>query len=187
MFKKVAPKPENIHLGEGILIKNFDPRDLEKPESTRLGVTRGGGTWNLEFTNRSSRFDGDRGEDTKGLKSRIESKITITANMLELDYESMQIYTPSKLTESTSNMPPTPAFKMVRPKVDFEEEDYFDNLAYVTRTKSGKLVAYVIENVLADGSLSAAMNDKDDIVPEITFTAHWEDLDVVPAYVVYYE
>ncbi|MBU9724124.1 MULTISPECIES: hypothetical protein [Bacillaceae] len=186
--RKAVAKPQSTQLGEGVLIYNFNPDDWNDEESVAFGATRGGGSYNVEPTNKPIRFDGDNGEDTKGLKRREEWKITITANALEFDHEKMQRYMPGT-TETKNQDIHNPAYTKYRPKVDFDDEDYFENLAYVTQTKSGDVVAYVIENVLPDGAFSAAFNDKDEVVAETTFTAHFdpEKMNEVPTYIVYYE
>jgi len=184
--RPAIPKPENVQLGEGILVFNFNPDDWDDPESIPFGATRGGGQYNVEPTNQPIRFDGDRGEHTKGLKRRTEWNITITATALELDLEQLARIMPGTI-EEVSGMN-TPDYRKYRPKVDFEESDYIKNLAYITQTAAGNVVAYVIENVLGDGALTAAFADKDEVVAETTFTAHFdpENYDVVPTYVVHY-
>ncbi|WP_027964734.1 hypothetical protein [Halalkalibacillus halophilus] len=63
------------------------------------------------------------------------------------------------------------------------------NLAYITRTHSGALVAYVIENALVDGALSAAFGDKEEVVSETTLTAHFDpaNMNEVPTYIIHYD
>ncbi|TCT23393.1 hypothetical protein EDD68_107107 [Melghiribacillus thermohalophilus] len=186
--RPAVPKPENVQLGEGILIFNFNPDDWDDPEAIPFGATRGGGQFNIEPTNQPIRFDGDRGEHTKGLKRRTEWNITITATALELDLEQLKRIMPGEIEQVTGGTT-VPDYQKYRPKINFEDTDYLDNLAYITETADGKVVAYVIENVLGDGALTAAFADKDEVVAETTFTAHFdpENMDQVPAYVVHYD
>lgn len=186
--RPAVPKPENVQLGEGVLIFDFDPSYWSSPDSIPFGAVRGGGSYNVEPTNQGIRFDGDKGEDVKGLKRRTEWKITITANALELDHAKLLNYMPGT-TEVVASTTEEPGYTKYRPNVDFADADYFSNLAYVTETKSGMVVAYVLENVLADGAFSAAMNDKDEIVSEVTFTAHFDptNMDLVPTYVLQFD
>ena len=184
--RPAVPSPEKVKLGEGVLIFNFNPNDWEDANSIPFGATRGGGNYNVEPTNLPIRFDGDRGEHTKGLKRKTEWVIQITANALELDLELLQKVLPGTVQDVTGT--DTPNYKKFRPKVDYDLSDYIDNLAYITQTHAGTTVAYVIENVLGDGALSLAFEDKNEIVPETTFTAHFdpEKMNEVPTYVVEY-
>ncbi|WP_209121509.1 hypothetical protein [Alkalihalobacillus sp. BA299] len=185
--RPAVPKPENVQLGEGVLIFNFNPDDWDDVNATAFGAVRGGGSYNIEPTNKPIRFAGDRGEDTKGLKRRTEFKITISASALELDHAKLQKFMPGTVTNTaaTTNVP---SYNKFRPNTDFADTDYIGNLAYITSNKNGDIVAYVIENVLGDGAFTAAMTDKDEIVSEVTFTAHFDpnDMDKVPAYIVQY-
>lgn len=187
IVRPAVPKPENVQLGEGVLIFNFDPDDWDDVGSVPFGAVRGGGSYNLTPTNKPIRFDGDRGEDTKGLKRRTEWKIQIIVNALELDHAKLQKYMPGTV-ETEAATTDVPSYKMYRPKLEFAETDYIDNLAYITETKDGDIVAYVIENVLADGPFVAALNDKDEIVSQVTFTAHFdpEDMTTIPTYIAQY-
>ncbi|MGJ9381808.1 hypothetical protein [Salipaludibacillus sp. CF4.18] len=191
--RPAVPKPKNIQLGAGVLIFNFNPDDWDDLNSVAFGAVRGGGNYNVEPTNKAIRFDGDRGEDSKDLKRKIEQKIQITVTALELDHAKLQKYMPGKVTNTPAGLD-LPEYNKYRPKIDYDEVDYQDNLAYVTTNKNGDVVAYVIENVLGDGALSAAFQDKDEVVAETTFTAHFDydkvDDDgevIVPTYIVQYE
>lgn len=188
--RPVAPKPEKVQLGEGVLVFNFNPDNWDDPESIPFGATRGGGTYSIERTNNAMRFDGDKGENTKGLKRVNEWVISIVANALELDLNLLPKVLPGKV-ENVESTPESgvPGYKKYRPNPDYQEEDYLKNLAYITQTYAGNLVAYVIENPLGDGALSVAFEDKNELVPETTFTAHFdpENMKEVPTYVLHYD
>lgn len=188
--RPVVPSPDKVQLGEGFLVFNFNPNDWNDPKTIKFGATRGGGSYNVEPTKLPIRFDGDRGENTKGLNRISEWLITITANALELDLVLLSKVLPGKVEKVTVDVESkVPNYDKYRPNLQYLNEDYIDNLAYITRTHTGKKVAYVIENVLGDGALSAAFEDKNEIVPETTFTAHFdpEDMDTVPTFVTWYE
>lgn len=182
-----TPKAENVQLGEGVLIYNFNPDNWEDDKSILFGATRGGGTYTVEPTNKPIRFDGDRGENTKGMKRKTEWVITIVSNALELHMDNLKRIMPGKIEQKTGET--TPNYKKYRPKIDYEDEDYQGNIAYVTKTHAGGLVAYVIENALGDGSLAAAFEDKEEVVSETTFTAHFDpnNMQTVPTYIVHYD
>lgn len=186
--RPVAPKPEKVQLGEGVLVFNFDPDNWEDENSIPFGATRGGGSYDVERTNRAVRFDGDKGESTKGLKVIDEWVISITANALELDLELLKKAMPGDITDVTSDGS-SPNYKKYRPNVQYKEGDYLKNLAYITETYGGNVIAYVIENPLGDGAFSAAFEDKNEVVPETIFTGHFdpENMYEVPTYVVEYD
>ncbi len=189
-YKPTSPQPENVQLGEGVLVFNFDPTALDGTDEVPFGAVRGGGTYNIERTDKPIRYDGDHGEDTKGLKRATEWKITISANALELDHEKLAMFMPgTKEVVTETVVPEDPGHTKFRPNANLTDTDYINNLAYITRTQSGMLVAYVIENVLGDGNFSAAFADKDEIVPEVTFTAHFDPAnpDVVPTYIAQFD
>lgn len=185
--RPAVPKPDNVQLGEGVLVFNFDPTNWDSVDTIAFGATRGGGSYNVEPTNKPIRFDGDKGEDTKGLKRRQEWKITIVATALELDHAKMTKYMPGTVTTVPATAD-VPSYTEYRPNADFKDEDYIPNMAYITETKTGDVVAYVIENVLGDGALSAALADKDEVVAETTFTAHFDpnNMHTIPTYIVQY-
>ena len=185
--RPAVPKPEKVKLGEGVLVFNFNPGDWDDPETIPFGATRGGGSYNVEPTNVPIRFDGDRGEHTMGMVRKTEWLIQIVANSLEMDIELLQKALPGTIEEV--NAESTPNYKKFRPNVDYKLDDYIKNMAYITKTHAGNTVAYVIENVLGDSALSAAFEDKSEVVPELTFTAHFDpdNMDKVPTYYVEYE
>lgn len=183
-----APNPQKVQLGNGVLVFNFNPEDWDDEKMIVFGATRGGGNYNVEKTNRAVRFDGDKGESTKDLKVIDEWVINITANALELDIDALKRAMPGEVKE-VEGTDGKPGYKILRPNAQYKEEDYFDNMAYITSTYGGNVVAYVIENVLGDGNLSAAFEDKNEIVPELTFTGYFdrEEMDKVPTYIVEYQ
>lgn len=188
--RPVAPKPERVQLGNGIVAINFNPDNWDDEEMILLGATRGGGNYNVEKTNRAIRFDGDKGENTKGLKVIDEWVINIVANTLEIDLDAMKRAIPGDIetVEASGGQSTTPGYRKLRPRAHYKEEDYFKNIAYITQTFAGNVVAYVVENPLGDGNLTAAFEDKNEVVPELTFSGHFDPahMDKVPTYIAEY-
>lgn len=185
--RPAVPKPENVQLSEGVLVFNFDPSDWDSNDAIPFGAVRGGGTYTVEPTRKPIRFDGDRGEYTKGLTRNTEFMISITANALEIDAEMMKRVLPGDVTEVAAGT--APAYKEYRPRLAIKEEDYIDNLAYITETKDGKVVAYIIENVLGGEAFAQSFEDKEELVPEVTFHAYFDpnNMDQVPTKVLFYD
>lgn len=188
--RPVAPKPEKVQLGNGIVAMNFNPDNWDDEEMILLGATRGGGNYNIEKTNRAIRFDGDKGENTKGLKVIDEWVINIVVNTLEIDLDAIKRAVPGEIQDvaASEGQSGTPGYKKLRPRAHYKAEDYFKNIAYITQTFAGNVVAYVVENPLGDGNLTAAFEDKNEVVPELTFSGHFDpaNMNEVPTYIVEY-
>lgn len=185
--RPTAPEPKKVQLGNGVVVINFNPDDWDDKDSILLGATRGGGSYNVEKTNRAIRFDGDRGENTKDLKVIDEWIFTLVTNILEVDLDNIKRAMPGTIEEVEESQK-TPGYRKLRPNVQYKEDDYFKNVAYITQSYAGNVVGYVIENALGDGNLSATFEDKNEVVPEVTFTGHFDrkELDKVPTYIVEY-
>ena len=185
--RPAVPTPEKVQLSEGVLVFNFNPDDWDDESAIPFGAVRGGGTYTIEPTRKPIRFDGDKGEYTKGLTRNTEFMISITANALEIDAAMMARIQPGDVTEVTGTTDPN--YKEYRPRLRIKEEDYLDNLAYITETKDGKVVAYMIENVLGGESFAQSFEDKEELVPEVTFHAYFdpEKMDEVPARVIFFD
>ncbi len=169
-----ADLPESIIFDAGVLYKNFvspaEPGD-------RIGATRGGSEFTLNAEFRDIEVDGVPGP-VKGLRRLVRVAPTMTINLLSLTKDNILLAIPGASAEAG--------------KTDFTDydvitggqitdESYFDNLALVARTGSGKPVIFVIENALADGNLSLSFADQDEANPSITFQAHFDPADLESA------
>lgn len=169
-----ADLPESIIFDAGVLYKNFvspaEPGD-------RIGATRGGSEFTLNAEFRDIEVDGVPGP-VKGLRRLVRVAPTMTINLLSLTKDNILLAIPGASAEAG--------------KTDFTDydvitggqitdESYFDNLALVARTGSGKPVIFVIENALADGNLSLSFADQDETNPSITFQAHFDPADLESA------
>ena len=167
----VAPDPKNIVLGEGAFYFNYDETD-----EALVGATRGGGSFNREIELREIEFDGARGP-VKGMRRKDSAVARLTLNELELHADNREKFY-GGLEVDTSGM----EYDVVKAKKDVEDSDYITNVAFVGETKDGRPVVIVVRNALGDGNIELALEDKNEVVPEVQFTGHYdrESLDAEP-------
>lgn len=65
-------------------------------------------------------------------------------------------------------------YKKYTPKIAIENEDYLDNLTIIGGKHDGKMVKWVLRNCYNDGNLALAMGEKDEVVADTQYTAHYE-------------
>jgi hypothetical protein len=158
--------PESIIFDAGVLYKNFvspaEPGD-------RIGATRGGSEFALNAEFRDIEVDGVPGP-IKGLRRLVRVAPTMTINLLSLTKDNLMMAIPGATSEAGG----TGEDYDVITGGQVTDEHYFDNIALVARTGSGKPIIFVIENALADGALSISFADQDEANPSITFNAHFD-------------
>lgn len=162
-----ANLPESIIFDAGVLYKNFaspaEPGEI-------LGATRGGSEFNLNAEMREVEVDGAPGP-VKGLKRFVRVEPAITINLLSLTQENLLMAIPgSKAEAGDENFE---GYDVITGG-QITDDSYFDNLALVARTGTGKPIIFVIENALADGELAISLADQDEANPSITFQGHFD-------------
>ena len=65
-------------------------------------------------------------------------------------------------------------YKEFTASLEVADTDYLDNITLVGQRMDGKTVKIVLKNALNDGSISLALEDKDEVVTETVFTAHFK-------------
>jgi len=162
-----ADLPESIIFDAGVLYKNFkspaEPGDI-------LGATRGGSEFALNAECRDIEVDGVPGP-VKGLRRLVRVAPTMTINLLSLTKDNLMMAIPGATSEAGGTG--LEGYDVITGG-QVTDEHYFDNIALVARTGSGKPVIFVIENALADGNLSISLADQDEANPSITFQAHFD-------------
>lgn len=166
-----ANLPESIIFDAGVLYKNFvspaEPGD-------RIGATRGGSEFALNAEFRDIEVDGVPGP-VKGLRRLVRVAPTMTINLLSLTKDNLMMAIPGATSEAGGTG--LEDYDVITGG-QVTDEHYFDNIALVARTGSGKPVIFVIENALADGALSISLADQDEANPSITFNAHFDPADL---------
>lgn len=150
---------EKIVLGEGVVAI----------DSVDIGLTRGGGQFTVTPEFRQVNADGDRGP-VKGRIRKVGSVATMVVRALELIPENLQkLYAATKLTTDAGSTTFTGA-------PDVQESDYH-TVTWTGRTIDGKAVVITLENAINLEALDWTMAEKDEVVPQLTFTATYDEKD----------
>jgi hypothetical protein len=65
-------------------------------------------------------------------------------------------------------------YREITPTLEITDDEYFENVAIVANRLDGKLFVCIIKNVCNDGSISQALKEKDEVVNNTVFTAHYK-------------
>lgn len=135
--------------------------------SVDIALTRGGGQFVVEREYRQIEADGDYGP-VKGRQRKIGSVARLTVNALEVLAENLpKMYPATSLDSGTG----TDTFTG---KEDIEEADY-QTVTWTGKTAGGRSVVITLENAINLENLDWALTDKDEIVPALTYTAHYDE------------
>ena len=146
--------PDNIILGDGVFYVDEAP----------VALTRGGGQFVVEREYRQIEADGDYGP-VKGRIRKIKSKATLRLNALELiPAQVLQMYPALQLSTDVDGT-------TITAKEKIEAADYNDEVTWVGETLDGKAVRITLENTINLENLDWALVDKEEIVPEVTYTS----------------
>ena len=168
----------------GAFYKNLLTTEFNSlPDAKLLGATRGGGVFNAIPELRPLEVDGVKGR-AKGLTILDAWDINMTANILEVTVETLQL----ALTTATVDTTTDTDYDIVKANNDIAESDYVDNITYVGKLSgSGKPVIIQMFNVLNSNGLSLTREDKNEAVVTMELHAHYaaEDLES-PPFAIYY-
>lgn len=144
---------EKILLGYGVF----------KIADVTIGLTRGGGTFEVEIDYREVVADGDYGP-VKGrvVKDREVGSLTINA-LTAFSKEQFLKYYPG-LEEEAGKITPT---------LNIKEGDYH-KVTWVGKTMSGRPITIEMDNALNMEGISLSLEDKNEVVPELKFTATYD-------------
>ena len=146
--------PDNIILGDGVFYVDEVP----------VALTRGGGQFTVEREYRQIDADGDYGP-VKGRIRKIKSTAKLKLNALELiPAQVLQMYPALQISTDIDG-------STITAKEKIEAADYNDDVVWVGETLDGKAVRITIQNAINLESLDWALVDKEEIVPEVNYTA----------------
>ena len=146
-----------------------------------LGATKGGNTFTIEQEIREMEADGARGP-MKGGRRIIRSVARCVANLVEITADNIVVMLPGAAKEDFPAEIGKTHDKITRIR-DIQDGDYINNVALVGKiTGADENFIGIVENVLADGNISANAVDKDEAAVEVQFTAHFDpaDMDTEP-------
>lgn len=140
-----------------------------------LGATRGGATFEIEQEIRTIEIDGSKGA-TMGARRVTGINAKITANLMELSTENLMVAlagSTSTLTDDTGAVGTT--HNNITRAAEITDASFVTNIALVGKVM-GKTENFVgiIFNALSDGGFSMETSDKDEVVLEVQFTAHYD-------------
>lgn len=165
--------PKKFLLDAGVFVKNYDVGtdtfETAKADGRIIGATSGGGSFEIRPNTKKVEIDGASG-DVKGL-TRIDDWVgTISANVKEVTPESIAL----ALGAATIADGPV-GFKKITLKSEIEDSDYLTNVTWLGSI-SGEtgLVAIQFKNALSKKGFSITVEDNDEAVIPMTFTAHAE-------------
>lgn len=158
---------KNLILDAGIVYKNYGGAG-----EAVLGATMGGNSFSVEREIREIEVDGVLGK-VKGLRRIITENAMLTVNLKEMSTANLKLALPG--STSTNYPSATPTHDSIVSVGKIADSDYLTNIALVA-TVSGSTTPVVIllSNALADGGFEIALEDKNEAVIEIQFSAHYD-------------
>lgn len=64
-------------------------------------------------------------------------------------------------------------YRKITPNLEIADADYYDNITLIGQRHDGKMLKIVMSNCLNDGKIELALEEKDEVVNETQFTAHY--------------
>lgn len=149
--------PADIILGDGVYaIGGVD-----------VALTRGGGQFTVERTYNQIAADGDMGP-VKGRIRKTGSVAKLVMNALEVLPANLEKFYPAM--DMTAAAGP-PKKDTLTAKADIEDTDYASTVTWTGKTKGGRGVIITLENAINLENLDWSMVDKEELVPQLTYTA----------------
>lgn len=158
-----AATVRNLLLGAGAVYFNYG-------ELTELciGATRGGSTFTVTRDIREIEQDGAYGP-IKDMRRKTKVAPVLMVNAMELSIITLpKFYGGMTLDQTNIN------YDKITENIAIVTDDYLTNVAFVGETQDGQDVVIIVKNALGDGNLELAIEDKNEAVPEIQFTGHYD-------------
>lgn len=175
--------PKNILFGAGTIHKNltYTTSKWNFTESL-MGATSGGSKLSIVPEVTKVPVDGAL-VAVKGLSVKTGETATMEINFAELTKDIIKAATLGADGESEDT-----TYDAIVSKADIAEGDYFDNIAFVGKTLSGKNIIAILENVICTSGFEQEGKNKEGAIGKYTFECHAEldsDLDTLP-WKIYY-
>lgn len=130
-----------------------------------IALTRGGGQFTVERTNKEILADGDYGP-VKGRIRKDASRAKLVMRTLEILADNIPKLYPAMSSTGTTT-------KTITGALDIVDADY-STVTFTGKTVSGKDIIITLNNAINLGNLDWALVDKDEVVSEITYTAAYD-------------
>lgn len=172
-----ANTPKNILFGAGTVHKNLKysaETSTWNFEESIIGATNGGSKLSIVPEVTTIEVDGPT-VAIKGLKKKTGETATMEINLAELSEEMIKAATfgADGVSEDT-------LYNLIESKVDIEEGDYFDNVAFVGETLDGRNIIAILPNALCTSGYEQEGKNKEGSIGAFTFECHADmDSDLV--------
>lgn len=172
-----ANTPKNILFGAGTVHKNLEysaDTSTWNFEESIIGATNGGSKLSIVPEVTTIEVDGPT-VAIKGLKKKTGETATMEINLAELSEEMIKA-----ATFGTDGVSEDVLYNLIESKVDIEEGDYFDNIAFVGETLDGRNIIAILPNALCTSGYEQEGKNKEGSIGVFTFECHADmDSDLV--------
>ena len=156
-----VPTATGTWRGTGIVYKEYG-----EGTEREIGATRGDIKFIDDREFRDVEYNGMYGP-TKGLKVITKSVQQLVFGLLELTYQNFEdCFAGLAVTDEG-------AYHQVTGDLAIAAGDYHENVAWFGERHDAKYAGLLLNNALGDGKIEMNIVDKDDIVLETQFTAHY--------------
>jgi hypothetical protein len=136
--------------------------------ATPIGLTRGGSAFTVEREIRSIEADGDRGP--------VKGRLVIDTEIAKLTVNALELFTSTDMTKYYPGLTVTPdGLKNTMTSSFVIAEGDYNDIKWVGKTKDGKAVTINIQNALNLSNLDWSLEDKNEVVPALEFTATYDE------------
>lgn len=178
-----ANTPKEILLGAGAYYKNLKFAENEWTGDI-LGATSGGGKLTIEPEYLDIEADGAT-VVVRGLKKKVAEVATMEINLLEFNEANLTQALHMKEDKSIT----ADGYKVYTSVRDIDDDDYFENVAFVGTLTSGQQIIVIFENAILTGSMELEPKNKEvstfTVTAECTASFEQDDLEHLP-YKIYY-
>jgi len=174
---------DNLQLNAGIFVKNFDMTSITDAAALKtavaaavtagtnlLGVTRGGGTFNVTREMREPEVDGRRYSFVGG-RFVDSTDAYLSTTLLETNPDNFVIGLGSA-SKTTSGKVTT-----VTMHTAIEDNDYLSSLTWIGDLSDGRIVAITLYNALNTSDFTFTFTDKGEGTYTVEFHAHQAEVD----------
>lgn len=147
---------EKILLGHGVVSVAGQP----------IGLTRGGSSFIVERELRNIEADGDRGQ--------VKGRIVIDTENAKLTVNALELFTATDMTKYYPGL--TEEAGTITSELEIAVGDYND-VEWTGKTKDGKSVTITVKNAINVDNLEWTLEDKNEVVPALGFTASYSESD----------
>ena len=153
---------DKILLGYGVVSVGLTP----------IGLTRGGSVFTVEREYRNIEADGDKGP--------VKGRIVIDTEVAKLTVNALELFTAADMDKYypgltiTPTPTGTPTTDVMTSTITIASGDHND-ITWVGKTKDGKAVTIKIDDAINMGNLEWTLEDKNEVVPSLEFTATYDE------------